>query len=219
MIIAKTPLRISYFGGATDIPEYYRKFGGKILGSAIDKFTYALVVKRYDDKIWLGYTKQEIVNSIDEIEHSLIRECARLTGMSKGFEVKTFADIPSEGSGLGSSSSITVSLLNAFYTYMGKQIGMEKLAEDACHIELDILQKPIGKQDQYLCALGGTRKVTFTNSGKCDTILNEEIDLSEQEKYLHLFYTGITRKADVILENQIRNMYDSYPMYDELIIS
>jgi len=216
LIISKSPLRISYFGGSTDIFSYYRKFGGKILGSAIDKFTYAFVHPRYDNKICVGYTKQETVDSIEEIQHDLVREAARLTGMKNGFEVKTLADIPSEGSGLGSSSSITISLLNAFYTYLGKQVGLEKLAEDACRIEIDILKKPIGKQDQYLCALGGTRKITFTNSGRYDTIINEEIDLSDQERHLHLFYTGITRKADTILNNQIENMPDKYPMYEKL---
>jgi D-glycero-alpha-D-manno-heptose-7-phosphate kinase len=216
MIISRTPLRVSFFGGGTDIPKYYNYYGGKILGTAIDKYTYAFVAPRYDDKIYVGYTKQEVVNSVDEIEHSLVRECAIMTGMKKAFEVKTLADIPSEGSGLGSSSSITVSLLNAFYAYQGKQVSLDRLAEEACRIEIDILNKPIGKQDQYLCALGGTKRILFTDNGINDTISYKSVDLSEEEKYLHLFYTGITRKSDPILSNQITNMDYNVDKYEKL---
>jgi D-glycero-alpha-D-manno-heptose-7-phosphate kinase len=213
MIISQTPLRMSWFGGGTDLPYYYEKYGGRIVGTAIDKFTYVLVTKRYDDKIYVGYTKQEIVDKIEEIQHDLVRETAKLTGMTNGFEVKTFADIPSEGSGLGSSSSITVGLLNAFYTYLGKQVPQTDLAKEAAEIEIKMLGKPIGIQDQYLCALGGDRILDIKNNGH---VLSVKAGLQEQEKFLHMFYTGITRKADTILQDQNKRIEEHLEDYHEL---
>ena len=153
MLITQTPLRISLAGGGTDLPEYYRQYGGAVLSTAIDKYVYVIVNERYDDRIYVDYSRKEIVDSIDEIEHDLVREAARITGMTNGFEVMMMADIPSEGSGLGSSSSITVGLLNAFYQYRGIQVGAEQLAREACRIEIDILQRPIGASFPYQAQL------------------------------------------------------------------
>lgn len=199
MIISQTPLRISFVGGGTDLPAYYRKFGGKVISTAIDKFVYVLITSRYDDKIVAGYSKQEVVNSIDEIHHDLIREVARMVGLVNGFEVKTIADIPSEGSGLGSSSAITVGLLNAFYAYRGIQVSSFRLAEEACKIEIDILKNPIGKQDQYSCAVGGYNAITFNKDDTVDIAgLKEDVLFQD----FLLFSTGMQRKSSTILLEQ-----------------
>ena len=132
MIISQTPLRISLAGGGTDLRDYYSKYGGMVVSTAIDKYLYVIVKERFDDLIYVDYSKKEIVESIDEIQHDLVREAARVTGIEKGFEVMMFADIPSEGSGLGSSNSLTVGLLHAFSEYMGEQVTHEYLAGTAC---------------------------------------------------------------------------------------
>jgi D-glycero-alpha-D-manno-heptose-7-phosphate kinase len=158
MIISETPLRISLSGGGTDLPNYYLSHEGAVVSTAIDKYLYVIVKERFDDLIYVDYSQKEIILSVDEIQHDLVREAARKTGLKKGFEVMMLADIPSEGSGLGSSSSLTVGLLNAFYQYQGILVTSEQLAAEACEIEIDILKRPIGKQDQYIAAYGGLKK-------------------------------------------------------------
>lgn len=209
MIIARTPLRISFFGGGTDIPAFYKTYGCTIVGTAINKYTYALVLPRWDRKIWIEYNgHQEVVQSIDEIKHDLIREAARMTHMGDGFEVKTLASIPSEGSGLGSSSSITLSLLNAFHTYQGNQVSHLTMIKEAIAIEIEILQKPIGIQDHYLCALGGSNRLYIDPGYDPPVDIMPLPFLKEEEPNLHLFYTGIARKAEDILNDQVSQMTD-----------
>src|SRR3989338_6694484 len=143
MIISQTPLRISLAGGGTDFPKFFREVGGAVVSLAIEKFVYVIVKERFDDQIYLNYSRKEIVDSVDAIQHELIREAMRVTGVSRGVEITTLADIPSGGTGLGSSSAITVGLLNALYAYQGVQVTAEQLACEACRIEIDILKKPI----------------------------------------------------------------------------
>ena len=208
MLITQTPLRISLAGGGTDLPEYYRQYGGAVLSTAIDKYVYVIVNERYDDRIYVDYSRKEIVDSIDEIEHDLVREAARITGMTNGFEVMMMADIPSEGSGLGSSSSITVGLLNAFYQYRGIQVGAEQLAREACRIEIDILQRPIGRQDQYIAAYGGLRQFEFTATPEDpDCVRQQPVPVEPAQirrlgSNLLLFFTSIVRKSTPILSEQ-----------------
>ncbi|MCB0085940.1 MAG: GHMP kinase, partial [Caldilineaceae bacterium] len=154
MIITKTPLRISFLGGGTDFRGFFHQEDGWVLSSAIDKFIYVVVKERFDSKIRVGYTRTEMVDHVDEVQHELVREALRKTGITQGIEIATMADIPSEGSGLGSSSTVTVGLLNALYTYLNQPVGHEQLAREACEIEIDILGKPIGVQDQYIAAYG-----------------------------------------------------------------
>jgi len=205
MLISQTPLRISLAGGGTDLRAYYKDSDGFVVSSAIDKYVYVLIKERFDDKIYLNYAaRKEIVDSAEEIQHELVREAALITGLKRGFELATFADIPSEGSGLGSSSSLTVGLLNAMYTYLGQQVTHEQLANEACQIEIETLHKPIGKQDQYIAAYGGLCGITFHNSEKVST---ERIELSEKDRYnlggrLMLFFTNVTRQASKILNEQ-----------------
>lgn len=204
MLISQTPLRVSFFGGGTDLPSFYRKYFGRVLSTTIDKSIYVIIKERYDDLIVLNYSKKEIVNSINEINHELIKEAMKIAGIKKGIEITTLADIPSEGSGLGSSSSLTVGLLNAFYNYIGKLKDSATLANEACKIEIEILGKPIGKQDQFAASFGGLKIYTFNPD---DTVTVEPLnltlrDIMNLQSHLYLIYTGITRSSSNILENQ-----------------
>jgi D-glycero-alpha-D-manno-heptose-7-phosphate kinase len=204
MIIVQTPLRVSFFGGGTDFPPFYLSEGGAVLSSAIDKYIFVTIKKRFDNKIRIGYTRTEIVDSFDQIEHDLIREALRKTGITHGVEITTMGDIPSEGSGLGSSSTVTVGALHAMYTYQGEIVSAEQLAHEACEIEINTLGKPIGKQDQYIAAYGGLRFIEFQKDGK---IRSEKIQVDGKSQRLlnmnfMLFFTGISRKSTTILEEQ-----------------
>jgi len=207
VIISQTPLRISFAGGGTDIAAYYREHGGFVVSAAIDKFAYVVVKERFDDMIYLNYMRKEIVESVNEIQHELIREAMRMTGVEKGVEITLLSDIPSSGSGLGSSGSFTVGLLNALHMYQGHQVTAETLAHQACEIEIERLGKPIGKQDQYIAAYGGLRAFTFAPDGSVDTRrLDVPPGLVRQlADRLRLYFTGQTRRADAILAEQSRN--------------
>jgi len=204
MIISQTPLRVSFAGGGTDLKSFYEHEDGWIVSTAIDKYVFIILKERFDDKIYVNCSKKEIVDRVDEIEHDLVREAMIKTGVDRGVEITTLADIPSSGSGLGSSSSVTVGLLNALYTYQGIQVTGEQLASEASEIEIDILGKPIGKQDQYIAAYGGVRFIRFMTD---DTVEVEKINLVNSKNRifgsnLMLFYTGKTRQADRILSEQ-----------------
>lgn len=208
MIIVKTPLRLSFVGGGSDMKAFYVKKDGMVLSSAIDKFVYAIVKERFDDMIYINYSKKECVDHVDKIQHDLVREAMKMTGVSKGIEITTLADIPSTGSGLGSSSSITVALLHALYAYRNILVTAERLAMDACRIEIDILKKPIGRQDQYAAAFGGINQFTFSNAKKTKRTLLK-MGSSAKRKFassLLLYYTGIARSADKILAQQDKNL-------------
>lgn len=210
MIIVQTPLRISFFGGGTDFPSFFMEEGGCVLTSAIDKSIFVTVKERFDTKLRIGYTQTEMVDHIDEIHHDLIRESLRLTGIRLGVEVTTMGDIPSEGSGLGSSSTVTVGALQAMYTYLGEIVSAERLAREACTIEIDTLKKPIGIQDQYIAAYGGLRFFDFQPDGQ---VRVEKIKISpESHRTLNdnflLFFTGVSRRSDTILKEQKSNIKD-----------
>lgn len=204
MVISQTPLRISFAGGGTDLKAFYSHEDGEVTSSAIDKYVFIIVKERFDDLIYLNYSRKEIVESVDEIEHDLVRESMRVVGVDHGVEITTLADVPSGGSGLGSSSSVTVGLLNALYAYRGEQVSAEELAQQACHIEIDILGKPIGKQDQYIAAYGGIKFFKF----RWDELVEVNCVRLPMDRYrmfsanLHLYYTGKTRNADDILTKQ-----------------
>ena len=217
MIITQTPLRISFAGGLTDFADFYEREDGLVVSAAIDKYIFVIINERFDDRIYINYSKREAVDHPDEIEHDLIREALRLTGVSRGVEITTLTDIPAEGSGLGSSSSITVGLLNALYTYCGNPQPTEKLARDACEIEIDRCGQPIGKQDQYIAAYGGLRGFTFRPGG----VEVEHLGLANGHAEwlsdsLMLFYTNKTRKAETILREQKANMSDKFTLVKEI---
>jgi D-glycero-alpha-D-manno-heptose-7-phosphate kinase len=218
MIITQTPLRIGLLGGGTDLPGYYREHGGRVLNCALDKYVYVIVKQRFDEDIYVNYSKKEIVSCVDDLEHELVREAMLMTGVANGVEITTLADIPSAGSGLGSSSAVTVGLLHALFAYQGRQVSGEELAERACKIEIERCGKPIGKQDQYIAALGGIRDIRF---GPGDDVVAEELSLSAAERrvlqlQIILFYTGITRSANTILAEQNANMAATRPQLDLL---
>jgi D-glycero-alpha-D-manno-heptose-7-phosphate kinase len=216
MLIVQTPLRVSFLGGGTDFDDFSHDHGGTVLSTAIDKYTTVFIKERSDDLIYVNYRKKEIVAKVDDIEHELVREAMRLTGIEKGMEISTFVDVR-EGSGLGSSSSITVGLLQALYTYKGEAKDTDTLARQACQIEINTLGKPIGRQDQYIAAYGGFRFITFHNSG----VTVENIDLSTELKRrlserLMLFFTGRTRKSEDILTEQKANIKGRLHLLKEL---
>ena len=219
MIISQTPLRIGLLGGGTDLPGYYREHGGRVLNCALDKYVYVIVKQRFDNAIYVNYSKKEIVSRVDDLEHELVREAMHMAGVVNGVEITTLADIPSAGgSGLGSSSAVTVGLLNALFVYQGDQVSAAELAERACTIEIDLCGKPIGKQDQYIAALGGIRDLRF---GPGEKVVGEELGLSADERralqhQVMLFYTGVTRNANTILAEQNANIAATRPQLDLL---
>lgn len=218
MIIVQTPLRISFFGGGTDFASFYCSEGGAVLSSAIDKYIFITIKQRFDQKLRIGYTQTEMVDRVGEIQHELIREALRKTGIDRGVEITTMGDIPAAGSGLGSSSTVTVGALHAMYNYLGEMVTAEQLAQEACEIEIDTLNKPIGIQDQYIAAYGGLRFLTFNPGGK---VTIERISLAVEQKRrlnenLMLFFTGATRKAASILGEQQSNIGDRLSILREL---
>ena len=218
VIIVQTPLRISLFGGGTDFPSYYCSEGGCVLTTAIDKYIFITIKQRFDQLLRVGYTRTEMVSSVDEIQHELVREALRKTGIQSGIEVTTMGDIPSAGTGLGSSSTVTVGALHAMYAFLGKIVTAEQLAKEACEIELDTLGKPIGIQDQYIAAYGGLRFIDFHPDG---TVAVQSVTLSPAAKRhfnqnLMLFYTGITRPSSTILVEQKNNIQARLAVLREL---
>ena len=207
MIISKTPFRISFCGGGTDLREYYLKRQGSVVSTAINKHMYVMVKDYFDkDRIFLKYSRTELVKKVDTIKHPIIREALKLTGVLRGVEIASMADIPS-ATGLGSSSAFTVGLLNALYTHLDEYKSPKELAREACRLEIDVVGEPIGRQDQYIAAYGGFRHILFNQD---DTVTTDMIVIpravkDELEGNLMLFYTGITRKASDILFEQKKN--------------
>ena len=204
MIITRSPLRITMGGGGTDLPSYYTKFGGTVLSAAIDKYVYVTVMRPFLSGIYLKYSKHERVSSIDDVEHPIIREALKcLEFKTPQIEITTLADIPS-GTGLGSSGSFTTALLKALYSHRRKMILPNELAELACDIEINRLNQPVGKQDQYIAAYGGLTCFEFNTDGSVEARpLNISMDtLFELEDNLLLFFTGFDRAAGSILKDQ-----------------
>lgn len=218
MIISQTPLRISFFGGGTDFPDFFAQEPGMVLSSAIDKYIFVIIKERFDDKIRVGYTRTELVDSIDELEHELVRESLRRTGITRGVEINTMGDIPSEGSGLGSSSTVTVGLLHAMYMYLGTPKDHAALAREACEIEIDVLKKPIGVQDQYIAAFGGQRVLQFCPDGEVQVqpIAMQPNVARRLNQNLMLFYTNMARKAESVLTEQRSNIEERRPVLREM---
>jgi D-glycero-alpha-D-manno-heptose-7-phosphate kinase len=204
MIITRTPFRLTLGGGGTDLPSFYHEHGGFILAVGIDKYMFINVnTPVIDDKIRVRYTKSEVVDHVDQVDHTLAREAMKCFGLTKGVEIVSLADIPA-GTGLGSSSCYLVGLLNALRALMQKPVAPQDLAEEACHIELEILKKPIGKQDQYMAAFGGLTSLTIGRDGgvKVERLPVTAESVEALENNLLLFYTNGTRDATEILARQ-----------------
>ena len=205
MIITSSPLRISLGGGGTDLPSYYREHTGFVISAAINKYVYITLHETFAEEIIVKYSKMEVVQSADEVKHPIVREALKLVGVDDHphLEITSMSDIPS-GTGLGSSGSFTTALLRALHCLKKNSVPARELAEQACHIELELLGEPIGKQDQYIAAIGGLTCFTFHPDDRVDT---EPLRLAPEtlhtlEDNLILFFTGFTRNASDILKDQ-----------------
>lgn len=208
MIITRTPLRVSFAGGGTDLPSFYRDHGGgSVVSAALDRYIYVMVNEKFDQDIRVSYSRQaEYVQQVDEVRHPAVREAMRMTGVTSSVEIVTMSDIPAEGTGLGSSSSFAVGILNALWAYQGKLKSPHQLAEAACELEIQRLGEPIGKQDQYAAAFGGLAQYEFRPD---ESVGVHPLPLSRAERekfesFLGLYYTGLTRSASSILQEQGR---------------
>ncbi len=207
MVISKTPLRMSFVGGGTDLPAFSEKHGGAVLSTAIDKWIRVGVAPRFEGDVRVSYSQTEIVARAADLRHELIREAMRRAGLSRGVEVITLADLPSKGTGLGSSSSVTVGTLMALYGHEGIQKSPQELAMEACRIEIDVLGKPIGRQDQYAAALGGMNLIEFKPDGSvvAEPVVAKREVLASFHRSLMLLYTGRARQGnDEVLAEQGR---------------
>ncbi len=208
MIISRTPLRMSFVGGGSDLPAFYREEAGAVVSTAIDKYIFIALNPKFDGRIRLSYSRTEEVDRPEEIQHPLVREALELTGAGGGLEIASLADIPSSGSGLGSSSSYTVGLLNALYAHLGKHAPRDLLARQACEIEIERCGEPIGKQDQYAAAFGGFNLIRFhpDDSVTVDPIICPPDRMRTLEDWTAVYFTGRTRSASAILAGQSEAM-------------
>ena len=206
MIISRTPLRISFAGGGSDLPSYYRYDTGAVVATAIDKYIYITVNPKFDRRIRASYSITEIVDHVDELKHELIREALKLLNIDGGIEITSISDIP-DGTGLGSSSTYTVGLLKALHAYKGEHVGAERLACEACEIEITRCGKPVGKQDQYIGAYGGFQYMQFNGDESVfvDPIICAPLLKTQLQERLLLLYMGTTRSANAILREQQSN--------------
>ena len=206
MIISRTPFRISFAGGGSDLSAYYRHKRGAVVSTTIDKYMYVTVNKRFDDTIRISYTKTEIVDKPEAIQHELVREALRLVGIPGGVEVTTIADVPA-GTGLGSSSSLTVGLLDALYGFRHQMVSADRLAREAASIEVDIVGRPIGKQDHYAAAYGGLNYIEFLpdETVRLTPLLLPPEAKDRVESSLLMFYLGVRGDNDAMLLEQ-RNL-------------
>jgi D-glycero-alpha-D-manno-heptose-7-phosphate kinase len=203
MVISQTPYRVSFVGGGTDLPAFFRREFGAVLSTTIDQHMYVTIHRRFEPSIRISYSKTETSTTIDEIQHDLVREAMRLAEIDEPLEITTIGDVPA-GTGMGSSSSLSAGLLNALYAHLGRVISRQNLAELACRLEIDILKKPIGRQDQYASVFGGLNYIRFNPD---DTVDVEPVPcrsetLDELQQRTLLLYTGQTRDADEILRRQ-----------------
>lgn len=204
MIIAKTPLRMSFLGGGTDLPSYYRKHGGLVVSTSIDRYVFVTINPKFDDHLRVSYSITENVETVAQLKHPLVKAAMQRKGLEGGVEITSIADIPSGGTGLGSSSSFTVSLLHALAAYKGEYTTPEELAREASHIEIDLCGEPIGKQDQFAAAFGGLNLIEFRpddSVGVTPVVCGFEL-LEKFERQILCFYTGRTRSASKILQEQ-----------------
>lgn len=212
---------MSFVGGGSDLQEYYKHHPGSVISTAIDKYVYTLVNERFTDDIRIGYSKVEYVDSIDKIEHNIVREVLKLTGVLNKIELVYMSDLlpAREGSGLGASSSIAVGTLHALHAFKGEHKTSEQLAREACKIEIDILKNPIGKQDQYIAAYGGFNQITFNRD---ESVIVNQLILSNNLKQelnnnLILFFTGLTTQSHIVLSEQKEKTHLNLEILDKMV--
>jgi D-glycero-alpha-D-manno-heptose-7-phosphate kinase len=207
MIVVRSPFRISFVGGGSDIPAYYRRFGGAVVSTTIDKYMYLVIHPYFNPKIRVKYSRLEDVERIEDIQHPIVRECLTRHGIPQGMEIASFADVPA-GSGLGSSSAFTVGLLHALEAHCERNASASSLAAAACDVEINRLGEPIGKQDQYASAFGGLNYIQFNadDSVAVQAIAIKPNVLRQLERRLMMFYLGQERSSGAILSEQSANM-------------
>jgi D-glycero-alpha-D-manno-heptose-7-phosphate kinase len=210
LVISRTPLRISLVGGGSDLPSFCDVHGGAVVSTAVDKWIHVIVAPRFEGDIRVSYSQTETVATAKDVAHELVREALRVTGLPRGLEILTLADVPARGTGLGSSSAVTIGLLNALYGYQGVYKSPIQLAEEAAEIEIDVLGKPIGKQDHYAAALGGFNFMEFLPRGgvRAEPLVCPPGTLERLHDSMLLFYTGRQRSAAAILGSQERAIRD-----------
>ena len=220
MIISKTPLRISFVGGGTDFEDFYRKYPGRVLSTSINKYFYVTVNPRFDDMIKLSYSEIELVDHCSQIKHPLIKLSLEKLGIKKGVDIASLADIPAQktGLGLGSSSSFTVGLLHSLHAFLGNNVSADRIAKEACEIEIDKNGAPIGKQDQYAAAFGGLNVINFNCDG---SVTVEPINLlpnikEDFQNHLLMFFTGKERSANTILSEQKQNITNKFELLKKM---
>lgn len=204
-------MRISFVGGGTDLPEFHEEHGGAVVSTTIDKWIHVVVQPRFEGNVRVSYSTTEIVDKAADVEHELVREAMRAAGVPRGVEIVTLADVPSHGTGLGSSSSVTVGVLNALYAFQGVYRPPLRLAEEAGSIEIEVLGKPIGLQDQYAAAVGGFNFIEFLPRGggvRVEPIVCPPDTLRQLQRSLLLFYTGRARSAAGVLDGQRKATQD-----------
>ncbi|HTS83202.1 MAG TPA: hypothetical protein VMH40_21580 [Myxococcaceae bacterium] len=210
MIVSRAPVRFSLGGGGSDLPTYSREHGGFVVSAAVDKFVFVCVSRRFYETIRLAYSETETVSSVDQIRHRIFRAALKGMGFTGGLEIHSLADVPAN-TGLGSSSSFTVALLNGLHAFRRESVSAEQLAREACHLEIDVLGEPIGKQDQYIAAYGGISALTFHPDGRVEV---ERLDLRDEvidelETRLVIYYTGVERAASSILAQQAGSIVEN----------
>jgi D-glycero-alpha-D-manno-heptose-7-phosphate kinase len=217
VIITRTPFRLSFAGGGTDLPSFFYEEEGAVLSTALNKYMHITVNRRFDQTIRLSYSKTEIRETVNDVEHPIFRSVLKRHAPQGGLELISMADIPS-GTGLGSSSSFTVGLLHAVQGFLGKSKTADTLAQEACEIEIDELHEPVGKQDQYIAAFGGLQFIRFHPTGKVfvEPVVCAEKTKAELEASCLLFFTGITRDAKVVLKEQSENTNDKREVLREM---
>jgi D-glycero-alpha-D-manno-heptose-7-phosphate kinase len=204
MVISRTPLRMSFVGGGSDMPAFYREYGGAVVSTAINKYVYVTVNKKFDDGVRVAYSQNEEVASVQDVQHPIVKATMNYLGIRGGLEITTIADIPSRGTGLGSSSSFTVGLINALSAYTGRFVSADNLGEKSCHVEIDLCGEPIGRQDQYAAAFGGFNFIEFRPNDMtvvCPIICLPET-LETISRNTLMFFTGVTRGASKLLKQQ-----------------
>jgi D-glycero-alpha-D-manno-heptose-7-phosphate kinase len=219
MIVSKTPFRMSFVGGGSDLGAFYREETGAVLSTSIDKYMYIAVNRKFDERLRISYSRTEEVETPEQVAHPLVRHALDVAGIDGGIEITSMADIPSRGTGLGSSSAYTVGLLNALFAYRNEYASKERLARLACDIEIRRCQEPIGKQDQYAAAYGGLNLIRFhpDDSVSVDPVICEPAVLAGFEASTLVFYTGRARKASGVLAEQRDNMSAKRPLLRRMV--
>jgi D-glycero-alpha-D-manno-heptose-7-phosphate kinase len=210
MIVSRAPVRFSLGGGGTDLPSYSREHGGFVVAAAVDKFVNVCVARRFQNNIRLAYSESEIVDSTEQVKHRIFKAALEMTGFERGLELHSLADVPAN-TGLGSSSSFTVALLNGLHAFKREFVPAVQLAREACELEIDVLKEPIGKQDQYIAAFGGVSALTFHPDGSVDVErlpLRDEV-IDDLESNLIIYYSGVERSASAVLKEQQKTITEN----------